>query len=487
MSGNSPSAGNPAAAENSTHLVSAFETPDLGAVSMRIGDLNGDGAPDLLFVQTLTPVKPGTREILCNTREITCLTATTISGEVIWQYGEPSVTNGGGPGYDLPVQVYDWDNDGHNEVLFIRQAVYGELYPGDPPEYRGRARYYEGTATMVVLNGRTGEEKTSFPMPAPADDSIVFADLTGRGWRGDFIVKDPCENIYGVSHTGELLWHWHGGTWPIPGHNLAQEAKISIDDPQGETGHFPAIADIDGDGCDEMFIGFTLIDHDGSVIWRKDAGGEHQDASYVVRMADGRWRLLFGNGGVHCLDADGTELWHNPLMFNEAQHVVAGKFRDDSEMQVAVIDRGAPRTPDGKPAWLYLFDVETGKEFWRREQLPGGWCAACMDIRWRGVGGLKEIVVSQRGHRDGSAGSPVAIYDGQGDIVTEIDVSARMLAGSEHVTAPIHDNYGCCCADVWGDSREELIVYGRNGVFILANPRPLAIATLYNHTGYRGM
>ena len=146
MSDRSEPAVNSGLAKGSTHLVSSFATHDFGADTVRIGDLNGDGAPDLLFVQTLLQAKPGTNELLCRTRDIRCLTAATISGEVLWQSGEPFVGNGCNTG-DMPVQVYDWDNDGENEVLFIRQAVYAEMYPGDPKEYRGRAKRYEGTAT----------------------------------------------------------------------------------------------------------------------------------------------------------------------------------------------------------------------------------------------------------------------------------------------------------------------------------------------------
>lgn len=470
----------------STHLVSSFATREFGADTVRIGDLNGDGAPDLLFAQTLNQAKPGTNELLCRTREIHCLTATTISGEMLWQYGEPSVSNGCNTG-DMPVQVYDWDNDGENEVLFIRQAVYAEMYPNDPKNYRGRAKRYEGTATLVVLNGRTGREKTSFPIPAPADDSIVFADLTGRGRREDFVLKDPYgENVYGVSHTGELLWHWHGGQWPVAAHNFPHNPKVSIVDEKCEAGHYLAVMDIDGDGCDEVFIGFALIDHDGRVLFRKDSNKQHQDAVYVVRLADGAWRLLFGNHGVHCLAADGTELWHNPLVFGEAQHVVAGRYRSDSQLQVAVIDRGFPRTTEGQPACLYLFDVETGKELWRRPQLPGGWAAACMDIRWSGRGDLQEILVYKRGILERGRGSSAAIYDGQGDIVDEITVPMNLLDTDDNVSGYPGDYY-CGRADVWGDSREEVIVFGRNGVRIHANRRALAIPTLYNNTAYHGM
>jgi len=431
----------------SVHLVSSFETRDFGAETVRVGDLNGDGAPDLLFVQSVY-----------GSREITCLTATTILGEVLWQSGQPSSANGRVYS-DLPVQIHDWDNDGVSEVLFVRQAEYAE-----PDQYRlgedmirERAKRYEGNATMVVLDGNTGREKTSLPIPAPADDSFLFADLTGHGSREDFVVKDRYWTMWGVSRTGELLWRWNGSP-----------------------GHYPAVADIDGDGCDEVFVGYALIDHDGRPLFQKEWGDSHQDAAYVARLPDGTWRLLFGNHGVHCLAVDGTELWHHPL--REAQHVVVGRYRSDSVLQAAVMDRGYPRTAQGNPAHLYLFDLETGREIWRRRQPQGGWVAACLDIRWTGLADRKEILVYGRG-----AGQPVAIYDGHGDIVDELEVPSSICStydSGEGVTPGIHV---CYRADVWGDSREELILAGWKGLRIYANGRPLSIPTLYNNTLYHGM
>ena len=463
----------------SVHVVSSFATREFGAEALRVGDLNGDGGPDLLLVQ----MECGTKDKMCLSREIRCLTATTIYGEILWQHGRPSVNNGC-VWCDLPVQIYDWDNDGANEVLYVRPSVYTELYPGDPKEYRGRAKRFEGTANMVVLDGRTGREKTSFPIPAPADNSITFADLTGRGRREDFVLKDTWENLYGVSRTGEFLWQSHGGPWPVAGHNMPHDPKVSIADAKSHACHYPAVADVDGDGCDEVFQGFSLLDHDGRVLFRKECGKEeHADATYIVRLSDGAWRLLFGNNGVHCLAADGTELWRNPLVFHEAQHIVAGRFRDDSQCQVAVIDRGAVRAAEGEPACLYLFDVETGREIWRRPQLAGGWWAACMDIRWRGTGDLQDILVYKRG---GGAEKAVAAYDGRGNIVDEMDVPASLCSDQDNVTLYPGGHY-CCRADLWGDSRDEVIAFGRNGVRIYANARPLAIPTLYNNTVYHGM
>ena len=423
-----------------THLVSLIDVRDFGAETLRIGDLNGDGAPDLLFTQSVY-----------GTREITCLTATTIAGEVLWQAGTPSLDNGRIYS-DLPVQVYDWDADGRNEVLYVRQARYAEVAdPANP--IREQATRYEGEATLVVLDGLTGQEKQRLSLPAPADDSLLLADLTGRGRRQDLVVKDRYWNMWGVSAEGEVLWQW-----------------------SGSPGHFPSLADVDGDGRDEVFVGFALLDHDGRELFAHDPAGAHQDATYIVPLPDGQWRLLFGNGGLHCLAADGTELWRQPLA--EAQHVVAGHFRPDlGPVQFMAIDRGQPRGADRAPGMLYLYDLE-GREVWRREQPAGSWCSAIVETDWSGAGEPREVVVYSRG-----PGNPVAIYNGAGEIADTLTMQCTPDRTAEDRGA----HFYVTRADVWGDSRQEVILFGSRGACIYANARPLAIPTLYNNNLYPGM
>jgi len=424
----------------SIHLVSSIETLDFGAETVRIGDLNGDGAPDLLFVQSVY-----------GSREIRCLTATTILGERLWQVGTASADNGSIYS-DLPVQIYDWDNDGINEVVYVRQAKYAEWsgYPQNGHQIRERAKRYEGNATMMVLDGKTGREKASFSIPAPADDSFAFADLTGRGRRDDFVVKDRYWNIWGVARTGEVLWRW-----------------------EGSVGHFPAIADIDGDGCDEVFLGYSLLDHDGQPMFVHPAGEHHQDAAYVIQHSDGSWRLLFGNDGVHCLTPQGQTLWEHPL--GEAQHVVAGHFQGNAEIQVAVVVRG-DRSNAASTGTVYLYDIE-GRELWRREQPPGSWCAAVVPLKWT-CGESTDLLVYSRG-----PGQPAAVLNGAGEIV---DLLPMVLPPGRSAEDHQKHAYGSC-ADVWGDSRDEVLLFGSWGCCIWANARPLAIPTLYNNTFYPGM
>jgi len=426
----------------SVHLVSMIDVKDFGAETLRIGDLNGDGGPDLLFVQSVY-----------GSRQITCLTATDIFGHVLWQTGRPSPDHGTIYS-DLPVQIYDWDNDGRNEVLYVEQAKYASP-PYDGRSVRERAERYEGHAAMVVLEGATGREKSRFALPAPADDCFLFADLTGRGRREDLVVKDRYWNMWGVAHDGRVLWHW-----------------------AGSTGHFPAVADVDGDGRDEVFVGFALIDHDGKVLFSRNPEGAHQDACYLIRPADARWRLLFGNAGIHCLAVDGKELWRHPL--GEAQHVVAGRFRADSELQLAVVDRTPePTHRRDANAWaiLYLYDLD-GKEIWRRKQQKGDWAIAPLAIRWTGIEAPQSILVYGRG-----SGGPAAIYDGDGRVVDELP----MQYAAYRTEAERHGVFYALVADVWGDSREEVILFGARGACIYANARLAPISTQYNETLYPGM
>lgn len=428
------------------HRVSRIDTQSFGAKTLRIGDLNNDGAPDLLLAQSIY-----------GTREITCLTALTIEGRVLWQYGKPSPENGSVYS-DLPVQIYDWDGDGRNEVLYVQQATYVEAV-NPTLWYRERAKRYEGEATLVVLDGATGEEKSRFALPAPADDSLRFADLTGRGRQQDIIVKDRYWNMWGVSHEGEVLWHW-----------------------KGSTGHYPAVADVDGDGRDEVFVGFALLDHDGTPLFEMNAKDRHSDANAIVQLPSGDWRLLFGNGGVHCLDVTGRELWHQEVY--EAQHLVTGCFNPDlGPTQLMVIDRGDSRSSRIGRATLMHYDMD-GQELWRKTLPPGSWCASCVELDWSGHGDARELLVCSR-----DPIFPVAIYDGTGNIVHEFEIApdASDLPLNEKNRVPIARDQIVTAADVWGDSRDEVFICDSLSIDIYANTQALTKRREHAATHYRGM
>ena len=73
--------------------------------------------------------------------------------------------------------------------------------------------------------------------------------------------------------------------------------------------------------------------------------------------------------------------------------------------------------------------------------------------------------------------------DGQGDIVDSFSMQYAKHCTAEERKA----HFYVTRADVWGDSRDEVLLFGSRGACIYANATPLAIPTLYNNTLYPGM
>ena len=214
-------------------------TPKYGVgKSIRFGDLNQDGRKEMLLAQNVRRMRGD------NFSEISCLTAIDLDGNVLWQVGEPNPDNAL-VSNDLPVQIHDIDGDGKLEVIYCKDFM------------------------IRVLDGKTGQLKYEAPTPvAPphkgpkmvetqyyriTGDSLYFCDLTNQGADRDLIIKDRYNNIWAYTWDLQLLWHY-----------------------QGNCGHYPMACDIDGDGKDEILIGYTLLDHDGTVLWSLDIG-DHAD------------------------------------------------------------------------------------------------------------------------------------------------------------------------------------------------------------------
>ncbi len=215
---------------------------------MRWGDLDGDGRLEFVLAQRHF----GSTGLL--RRYISGLTAMNLNGKILWQWGKndtiPELF-----ATDLPYQVCDLDNDGKCEVIFSHDFK------------------------IEVLNGTTGKTIKSIPTPKhgpkhpdsfyPEDTweripagALYFCDFTGAGTVGDFLIKDDYNNIWAYSRNFEQLW----------------TACLNA-------GHYPYARDIDSDGRDEVLQGYTLFDHDGSVIF--DLGmQDHSDAGFMGESGD---------------------------------------------------------------------------------------------------------------------------------------------------------------------------------------------------------
>ncbi|MFA6111404.1 MAG: hypothetical protein WDA75_21820 [Candidatus Latescibacterota bacterium] len=454
-------------------LLSTIDARSFGGDGVRVADLNQDGAYELLFLQS-DPC----------TREITCLTATDLSGAVLWQWGTPAPENGATYS-DLAVQVHDWDGDGANEVLWVEQAIYAESIVWDyaqarhivvPTTRRGElkgrqgwaqeaAKRYEENAIVHVLDAATGKEKTAFPIPAPADDCLCFANLIGDPGRRDLVVKDRYWNMWGISNEGRVLWHYAASN----------------------PGHFPIVGDVDGDGLDEICIGWHLLGPDGAVRWTLPGPRSHQDSGHLVQV-DGETRIVFSHGegeglsgGVHCLTSDGTELWSRE--FGHAQIVVPGRFCPDlGPVQFAVADLGWVQPEGARRAPCMVVLDQDGAEVSRRIYADGT-TVFFSRVDWLGGSAPHCLAVVEGGPFDpeirASRNQPPQILDGRGEVVERLRVTLPDGREAGNYTYAM-------AADVWGDSREELLVTGRECLNLFTNAELVLDQRRHSATFYNG-
>ncbi len=215
-----------------------FETEEFGTnQNIRLGDLNGDGNKEILFV------RPGS-----SGSEIGGVVAMNLDGEILWKYGNSGSVDPGA-GDELPVQVHDLDGDGAREVIFVSEGW------------------------IHILDGRNGELARRVKVPgSEAVNSMIFADLMGIGRDNCMLLSDRKHIILALNERLELLW-----------------------EQETETGTQPMVHDMNGDGRHEVLMGYSVFDHNGNLMF--DVGAFIGDACNGVTVA----QLYEGVRMVPCL------------------------------------------------------------------------------------------------------------------------------------------------------------------------------------------
>ncbi len=400
-------------ADNPTpKLWKRFSTPRFGAGrNARFGDLDGDGVPEMLIAQNIPRIGD-------NFIQISCLTAVTFDGKVLWQLGRPDPRNGLLTA-DCPFQIHDIDGDGRNEVVMVKDFQ------------------------LQIRDGSTGQLRRSIGMP-PAlpdnrlkpyaltnGDSIAFLDLSGRGQRREVLVKDRYSHFWVFNDRLEQLWKG-----------------------QGQTGHYPYPVDIDGDGREEIAIGYALWDHTGRRLWSKDDElRDHADGLAVGRFgadpnAEPRVYAWGSDEGFLAFDRRGTILEH--VRIGHAQSAGVGKFcLDRPGLQLMGINFWK------NPGIISLFDAD-GHLLAQEEPIHSG--SPMLPVNWRGDG--QEFVLLSGNAREGG------MIDGR-------------LRRAVMFPDDGHPDLAAYVASVTGDARDEVILWDQERVWIYTQDRPFAGKKLY--------
>ena len=312
-----------------------FDTPQFGAGrNVRFGDLDGDGRVDMLIGQNVPKFRGDAFS------QISCLTAITLEGKLLWQQGRPNPENGLLTN-DTPFQIRDIDGDGKTEVLIVRDFQ------------------------LQVLEGSTGKlkQKVWLPKALPNNKDEIPFELN----NGDsivFIGKDM------------LLKDRYNGFWLYgPDLNMKWEGR-------GQTGHYPFPLDPGPSGKLEFVIGYALWDSAGKMIWSHDkAMKDHADAISMGNFtgqpdAATRAYICGSDEGLVVIDKDGRIVRQQRIGHTQTQSV--GKYRPEMpglQLMVANFWRN--------PGIVTLFDPD-GNILAQDEMVPGSTHLA--PVNWRGDG-----------------------------------------------------------------------------------------------------
>lgn len=407
-------------------FVKKIDLKDFGmARNIRFGDLDGDKTPDFLLGQV---VHHGPKD---RNSELSCLTAMTFEGKQLWQIGEPDpwkndLTN------DVAFQIHDLDGDGRNEVIYTMNM---EIIVADGAT--GETKYKAATPETPA---NTKAEHAKFPRIL--GDSLYFCDLRGTGRDADIIIKDRYLSLWALNDKLEVLWS-----------------------AQCNTGHYPHAQDIDGDGKDELMMGYTLFNSDGSVRWTlEDKITDHADGVAIVPfLPGGDLRLLCAasDEGMFFADMEGNITEHYYL--GHVQNPAIADFRPDLPGLEAVAINFW-----GNQGIVNYFDANNQRY---HEFEPAQHGSMCLPINWTGEPG--EFWILSANVEEGG------MYDGW---------------GRRAVRFPADGHPDMCNAalNIMGDEREEVVVWDPAELWVYTqddSPKALTFVSdkspLYNYSNYQ--
>ena len=396
--------------------------------NLRFGDLDNDGIIDVLIGQVL---HHGPKD---RNSELSCLTAMTFDGRQLWQIGQPDLwknhlTN------DVAFQIHDIDRDGKNEVVYCRNF---EIIVADGAT--GKTKYK--TQTPLTPGGKPYRSVYNI-FPRILGDCIYFCDLSGKGYDGDIIFKDRYRYLWAFSDKLELLWH-----------------------AECNTGHYPFAYDVDGDGKDELMMGYTLFDDNGEKLWTlDDTITDHADGVAILKFRpDSDLRLLCAasDEGIFFTDMKGNILKH--LYLGHVQNPAVANFRDDLPgLETVTINFWRNQ------GIIHYFDSD-GNLYYSFE--PNQYGSMCLPINW--TGRSEEFFVHNPNVDEGG------MYDGWGRKAVEFPDDG-------------HPDMCNAVLDITGDCRDEAVVWDPKEIWVYTqddNPKKGKLYkpsrnALYNYSNYQ--
>ncbi|MCD8118609.1 MAG: hypothetical protein LUE29_03855 [Lachnospiraceae bacterium] len=253
-------------------------------------DLDGDGAYEIILKWD------------CNGKDnahrgysgICLLDAYKLDGTRLWRISlGPNIRCGA---HYTQFLAYDFDGDGCAELIFKTADGTvdgtGQVIGDAAADFRNSDGYIlEGPEYLTLFDGRTGRALDTVPYVPDRGTVSEYGDSWGN--RVDRFLA--CVAYLDGVHPSAVMcrgYYDHGrptnlAAWDVREKKLHLRWTFRADAAQNirytnQGFHNLAVADVDGDGCDEIIYGACVIDDDGTGLYSTGLG--HGDAMHVGRF-----------------------------------------------------------------------------------------------------------------------------------------------------------------------------------------------------------
>jgi rhamnogalacturonan endolyase len=337
------------------YLSVPLKTPDgYSPNDVSVGDLDGDGEYELVVHQ----LGRGRDNSQAGITTEPILEAYKIDGTMLWRINLGKNIREGA--HYTQFMVYDLDGDGRAEVacktadgtvdgvgkvIGDPRADYREpegatitfknQRSGNEEKHNVTGYVLSGPEFLTIFDGRTGSAlaTTNF-VPARFPDSLKptgdqLASVWGDGYGNRVDRFLGCVAYLDGVHPSLIMsrgyytrtvitaWNWRGGkliqVWSFDSDSSPENRKF-----RGQGNHNLSVADVDGDGRDEVVFGAMVLDDNGKGLYSTGLG--HGDALHVTDLDPDRPGLevfdiqeRFDDAGASFRDArTGEILWKKP-------------------------------------------------------------------------------------------------------------------------------------------------------------------------------
>ena len=430
-------------------VIKELETCLNGGESLYIVDINGDGKEEFIFRQSPGMLdskfyKNGWHGYItdenANLFQLTCMTQ---DGETVWKIGSPWMQEtpyNSHSGMNMTLFCDLW-NDGRMIGICIRKDQ------------------------LSLIDAKSGSIIKTVKLKTEAYNYIGIQKIKEEGYH--IIIKCDGESEYGYGK-------------PIAAYNANLELLWEQTNLTGG-GHNIVFKDIDNDGCDEIFEGYNLLDHDGRILWSFDFPS-HSDQTVVDDInADGIDEVIY------CTDSEdfiivNTKGEHLVTRsdFPHPQKVVVGHFiKGLVEKQIFMCNRATHGgavllNSNAENIWEFPCNgygsllQENGEDLILFEPGPGRMSPELQNeyIKKAKEMGYDNLPIS------GNAGFEALVINGEGKVIyrfphlaDSIDVTKWGLPARQK--GDFGAGFSIKQYDIDHDGEIEFVIYNRNHVWIL--------------------